>query len=132
MTSHSDERRRWVRSNRVEDHGITGSRIRPGHAAALVDVSGGGALIESVRRLLPGAAVELQLDREHERINVRGTIARSAVSRLHPSIVWYRGAVVFETVLPGFPSVASDGYSVLPHVRRSAAPFRVRNTPDVL
>jgi hypothetical protein len=108
------------------------TRIRPGHVASIVDVSAGGALIETARRLLPGSTIELQLDREHDHVAVRGTIARCAVSRLHPAIVWYRGAIVFDSVLPGFPSASSDGYCVLPHVRRSGASFRAPTTPDVL
>ncbi len=111
---------------------MTSSRIRPGHPAVIVNASAGGALVETPRRLLPGSTIELQFDRGGTRLAVRAVVVRSSVSRLHSASVWYRGAVSFESPVPGFPATTADGYSVLPHVQRDATPFRAPTTPDVL
>ena len=50
------------RLQEVEQHRIIATRIRPGHLARIVDVSGGGALIETMYRLLPGTSVELHVE----------------------------------------------------------------------
>jgi len=132
MKPHDDDRRRSCRRRSHEEHGIVATRIRPGHSATVVDVSAGGALIETPRRLLPGSTVELQVDRAHDRIAIRGSVGRCSVSRLTPTCVWYRGAIVFERMLPWFPTEAGDGYSVLPHQNRGGTPFRASATQTPL
>ncbi len=129
---HHTERRQSVRRRSMDEHGITATRIRPGHPASILDVSAGGALIETERRLLPGSCVELQLDRGNERIAARGSVCRCAVSRVQATSVWYRGAIVFERPIPWFLIGSGAGYSVLPHENRGGTPFRAPTTPDVL
>jgi hypothetical protein len=68
----------------------------------LIDISSGGALIETGHRLLPGTSVELLLERHHYRASVRGRVLRCSVVRLHPSSVCYRGAIGFDRSLPWF------------------------------
>lgn len=92
-------------------------RIRPGHEGSIVDVSPSGALIETVRRLLPGTVVDLQLETETERVAVRGRVVRCAVSSVHPCRIIYRGAVVFDRYIGCFgasPIVNTDRRSGLP------------------
>ena len=57
---------------RQEGHGIQSMHVRPGHQAMLINISAGGALIETGHRLLPGSNVDLVLDRSRYRATVRG------------------------------------------------------------
>jgi hypothetical protein len=98
MTTHQDRRR----STRLQDteHGIVRARVRPGHDVAVIDASAGGLLIETDRRLLPGAAIDLQLATAAGTVAVRGCVLRCTVSRLRAAAVFYRGAIGFERHLP--------------------------------
>jgi hypothetical protein len=68
----------------------------------LINISAGGALVETHRRLLPGASVELLVERHRYRASVRGRVLRSAVARVRPSTIWYRSAIGFDRYLPWF------------------------------
>jgi hypothetical protein len=70
--------------------------LRPGQEVVLVNVSPGGALVESPTRLAPGARTELQLF-GGLRCSVRGRLERCRVSGLEP--LRYEGAIVFENSL---------------------------------
>jgi len=59
----------------------------------LLDLSAGGALLESRARMNPGTRTELQLSGA-ERRYLRGHIRRCRVSGLDP--VRYEGAIVFD------------------------------------
>jgi hypothetical protein len=96
---------------RRDEHGILGARVRPGHDVAVVDVSATGILVETDRRLLPGAPVEMQIETTARTVNVRGRVVRCAVARLRPTLVCYRGAIAFERCLPWFVPDRS-GYHV--------------------
>jgi hypothetical protein len=96
------DRRRARRHHGLENHGVMSTQVRPGYRALLVNISAGGALIETHHRLLPGASVELVVERNHYRANVRGRVLRSAVVRLRQSSVWYRGAIGFDRCLSWF------------------------------
>jgi hypothetical protein len=70
-------------------------RLRPGRPAQIVDVSPGGALIETEWRMLPGMHVELQLGAPVPLYKMKGqffdaTWRRSTAA--HP----VRGALAFE------------------------------------
>jgi hypothetical protein len=86
----------------VEEHRIVSACVRPGHRARLIDVSAGGALIETNHRLLPGTSVELQVQTGTERATVRGQVLRCSVVRVRPTWVCYRGAIAFDRHLPWF------------------------------
>jgi PilZ domain-containing protein len=96
------ERRRTPRHRGVENHGIVSALVRPGHRAMLINISAGGALIESHHRLLPGASIELLVQRHRYRASVRGRVLRSSVVRVRPAAIWYRGAIGFDSYLPWF------------------------------
>ena len=68
----------------------------------LINISAGGALIDTTHRLLPGSSVELLVERNHYRASVRGRVLRCAVVRVRPSAVCYRGAIGFDRCLPWF------------------------------
>ena len=102
MTRGPSDRRGMRRLGALEEHGIVSTSVRPGHRARLIDVSAGGALIETSHRLLPGTTVELQVDTGTDRANVRGQVVRCAVVRVRPTWVCYRGAIAFDRHLPWF------------------------------
>lgn len=103
MTQPAD--RRAARRRRGDEHGIVAVRIRPGHPARVVDVSSAGALLETHYRLLPGAAVDLHMNTDHQHISIRGLVVRCSVSRVQPEMC-YRGAVAFDRRLSWF----ADGH----------------------
>jgi hypothetical protein len=109
MTHGSNERRVSTR-RRAEEYGIKAARVRPGREVEVIDISAGGALIESSHRLLPGAAVDLYLTSDRRQIDpARGRIVRSAVSRLQAALVRYRGAIVFDRNLTSLIDVEPRG-----------------------
>jgi hypothetical protein len=91
------ERRAWPRTLLLGRDDIAGARLLPGWHARVIDLSCGGALIETACRLLPGAQVELQLVRPQALQRVRGRVTRSHVAvldRRHG--IKYRGALMFD------------------------------------
>jgi hypothetical protein len=130
MSHLASDRRQTRRHRQVDEHGIVLTRVKPGHHARLVDVSAGGALIETNHRLLPGASVELHMETEGRRIGIRGRVLRCAVVRLRPASVCYRGAIGFDRHLPWF--VDASGYPVPTAESRPAQPVRANATPQVL
>jgi hypothetical protein len=111
-----------------DDHGIVSVRIRPGHAAAVIDASSHGALLETTHRMLPGHHVELQVETEQTRANVRARVVRCAVAHVRANGLSYRGAVAFERHLPWF---VPDGHAHSHADHRPALPDRAPATPVV-
>lgn len=93
------ERRRAPRHRSIEEHGVTCLRVRPGYEAVVIDISSEGALVETAYRLLPGSAVDLQLEAFARRIAVRGRVLRCAVVVVQAGSVVYRGAILFDRTL---------------------------------
>ncbi len=77
--------------------------LRPGQEVVLLDLSAGGALVESHARMKPGTRTELQLFGSQRR-HVRGQIGRCRVSHLDP--VRYEGAIVFDEHLDWYHALA--------------------------
>jgi hypothetical protein len=97
------DRRVAHRRHSVEQHGVLGARVRPGHEVELIDISAGGALVECGRRLLPGTFVELHLTAADDRCAcVRGRVLRCAVVQVKATGMSYRGAIVFDRDLHWF------------------------------
>ena len=94
------ERRRSPRHHDIGGHGVVTARVRPGLDVSIVDVSSGGVSIECAHRLMPGAFVNLHLQREGGKADVvRGRVLRCSVVRLRPSAVLYQAAIAFERQL---------------------------------
>ena len=129
MTASPVDRRHFRRSG-IAEHGIISARVRPGHYAAVVDVSAGGALVEIARRLLPGASVELQIETAHRRTALRGRVLRCAVTRLHPTAVAYRAAIAFDLQWPGFADTDWHEYLVPGSGGQPSPADRVSATPN--
>jgi len=117
---------------RSTNHDIVSARVRPGRQVAVIDISSGGALIETHHRLLPGTSVELHVEQSDRRITLRGRVLRCAVSRVQPSAVSYRGAIAFDRHLPWFVNEPARGYVVHTSESRSGNAFRADATHDVL
>jgi hypothetical protein len=99
MTPRSSERRLYFRRTACEYH-IVSARVRPGHWAAIVNVSDGGALVETARGLRPGTTVDLQFGTPERQTFVRGRVVRCAVTELRSSSVLYHAAIAFEYPIP--------------------------------
>lgn len=73
--------------------------LRPGLTVAIVELSTGGALVESAAPVRPGATTELGLEGvDGRRRAVSARVIRCWVAALEP--LRYRSAVRFEHVLP--------------------------------
>ena len=129
MNGRSDQRR-LRRSHEVEEHGIVSTSVRPGYRARLLNISAGGALIETSHRLLPGSAVELQMEARDGRTSVRGRVVRCSVSKVRASSVCYRGAIAFERQLPWLPE--ENGYPLPIGERRSGRVHRADATQELI
>jgi hypothetical protein len=130
MTVGVGERRHARRFEHFEEHRIVATRVRPGHRAQLVDISAGGALIETQYRLLPGTSVELHMETDTQHIRVRGEVLRCAVVRVRPTGVCYCGAIRFDRYLPWF--VAESGAPLNSPDSRPLNPLRASATPKAI
>jgi hypothetical protein len=130
MSLVAKERRALPRFREAMAHGISALRVRPGHHADLVDVSEGGALLETMHRLLPGTSVELHMETKSGKTSVRGRVVRCTVSKLFPESVWYRGAVQFDRHLPW--CIGEHGYGLPGAERPARRDARVDATQDAI
>lgn len=93
------DRRRAVRRPAGHFGFATPAVLRPGVTVAVVELSAGGALVESSARVRPGASTELGLDGvDGRRCAVPARVVRCWVTALDP--LRYRCAVTFEGWLP--------------------------------
>jgi len=106
MTPRLSERRLHFRRSASEHH-VVSARVRPGHWAAIVNLSDGGALVETVRGLRPGTSVDLQFGTTERQTFVRGRVVRCAVLELRSSSVLYQAAIAFEYPIPMRERVAA-------------------------
>ena len=94
------DRRRAIRKQRAELSWLLGLRLQPGLEVALVNLSTGGALVETPTRLRPGVRAVLRLTDAAGSWTVSGLVSRSWVSALaREHGVVYRGAVVFDEAI---------------------------------
>lgn len=91
------DRRRSERATAVGMRWLRSVRLLPGRDIALINISSGGALIESETRLVPGAHVNLHLQSTGGRLQLRGRLLRCAVSAVAAERgLRYLGALAFE------------------------------------
>ncbi len=104
------DRRRAIRRKRAELSWLRGLRLRPGLDVALVNLSAGGALIETPTRLRPGARTVVRVRGAAGSWTVSGSVSRSWVAAIEPAHgVVYRGALVFDEALD-LPRSGTDGW----------------------
>ncbi len=95
-----NERRAWPRTFVLDEEVAAAARLLPGWCVRIIDLSLGGALVETECRLLPGAVVELQLAGSGAAQRVRGRVIRSQVAALDSQQgIRYRGALMFDRQL---------------------------------
>lgn len=113
MSAHH-ERRRHPRLTRLEWQGSVQARIRPGHDVLVIDLSQNGALVETGRRLTPGATADVQLEAPDGRHTTRALVVRSYVCALLADVVLFRSALMFEQPLPSLRQEAVTVLSRIP------------------
>ena len=94
------ERRASPRIPGLASAGMDRARLRPGRTSQIVDLSSGGALIETDWRLLPGMRVEIQVGEPVALFRVTGRILRCHVALVGRERIRYRGAMMFEEQVP--------------------------------
>ena len=91
------ERRRHVRRPATDLAWLRAVRLRPGLDAVAVDLSPGGALVETATRLRPRMKTVLQLTSDDGEMRASGEIVRAWVSAIVPGRgILYRGALRFD------------------------------------
>lgn len=110
----SKDRRASRRRTSDEIGWLSEAKLRPGLDAAVIDLSHGGALVETHRRLLPGARVVLQLLGPQVRLVVPATVLRCYVfAVVRDRGVRYRGALAFDKTLDvNREGNAREGYAI--------------------
>src|SRR5689334_13800618 len=81
-------------------------RLKYGPVVSLIDLSSGGAQIETSSRLHPGAVVVVQISGTGGEVALPSTVVRSQVSRIVPQAM-YRSAVSFRRLFEA-PEPAAD------------------------
>ena len=130
MSERTPDRRQTRRHLDADEHGVVSARVRPGHRAKVIDMSAGGALIETTHRLLPGTPVELHVETRSHQTNVRGRVLRCAIVLVRPSWLCYRGAIGFDRHLPWL--LDDDRGATAFAATRSPLPARAVATLEVI
>ena len=100
-------------------------RLKYGPVVSLIDLSSGGAQIETASRLHPGAIVVVQISGAGGEVAMPSTVIRSQVSRVAPYAM-YRAALSFKRTFEApqrTPERASDAFANLvgDHARMTGA-----------
>jgi PilZ domain-containing protein len=93
IESKIQDRRAYRRFQASRLRGLTATTLYSPQPLNIIDVSSGGALIESDRRLIPGERESLAFSGP-QAIRVAGKVLRVEIVRLHPRLV-YRSAIQF-------------------------------------
>jgi hypothetical protein len=112
------ERRATARAPTPRADAFVRAWLRSGAEIRLLDLSAGGAQIESARRLLPGARIDLQVQTAAGRFVLTGRLIRAEVSALSPNAVHYRAGLAFE------PASAASAASLARFLQGSGYPAR--------
>ena len=106
-----DDRRSSIRRTLSELSWLTQVRVKYGPTVSLIDLSAGGAQIETTSfRLEPGSTVVVQIAAESEAFAVPSLVLRSQVSRIVASGATYRTALAFKRRLdlPDLPEAETS------------------------
>jgi hypothetical protein len=100
----SDERREWPRVS-ATDLSETALRLANGAEVRLVDLSRGGARLETDRRMLPNSTIAVKLVTGTDSFVATGVVVRSRVIRLSQGGLGYDVAIAFSETLHQLPSL---------------------------
>jgi hypothetical protein len=101
--SPSTSERQWPRLNPGDTLPLEGITLGQGSMAQVVDISCGGALIETDVRLCPQAKIGFKVQTTQGTFRVTGSVLRSSIKALQDTPI-YQSAIVFEnplTILDG-------------------------------
>jgi hypothetical protein len=90
------ERRQTRRQSPGTGDSLCRVKLRIGPELAVIDIAGGGVLVEGTARLAPGARVDLHVVPRQGRVLVRTTVVRAWVFRLRSDAVTYRAGLRFD------------------------------------
>ena len=102
------ERRKWPRVS-AERLAQVAARLSTGADVRLVDLSRGGARLETDRRMLPNSTIALKLLASDAQFVVTGRVVRSRVIRLAAGGLGYDVAVSFNEPLHHFSELPEAG-----------------------
>jgi len=91
-------KRQWVRLNPENTPSLKGIALNQGSKARVVDISRGGALIETDARLGPQTKIRLKVFTEQGDALIMGSVLRSSIKSLKGTPI-YESAIVFENPL---------------------------------
>jgi hypothetical protein len=85
MTTPPDRRKHVrVRGNRVAP--LHGLRLRTGHQARILDLSRGGASVETEARLAPGSPLQVVVTWGETSLPAESTVVSARVIQIHPTL----------------------------------------------
>lgn len=96
VTDHAQDRRQTPRRTPGMEEPLRRVKLRIGPELNVIDISGGGAMVEGTARLAPNARIDVHVVPRTGRILVRTTVVRACVSRLRGDSVTYRAALRFD------------------------------------
>jgi len=91
-------KRKYARLSLENTPSIKGIALTQGNTARVVDISRGGALIESDVRLCPQTKIGFKILTEKGDLRVSGSVLRSSIKSLQGTPI-YQSAIVFENPL---------------------------------
>lgn len=83
---------------------LNGAFLRSGASVELIDISSGGALVESEERLAPNTKICLKITTDKGTLTLHGRILRSIISQLKGTLR-YRSGIAFDDKFPLQPEV---------------------------
>ena len=87
--------RQWSRLSPENTPALKGIALTQGNTARVVDISRGGALIETDVRLCPQTKISFKVLMEQGDVRITGSVLRSSIKSLKGTPI-YESAIVFE------------------------------------
>ncbi|MCL2878288.1 MAG: PilZ domain-containing protein [Acidobacteria bacterium] len=97
-------KRQWTRLSPENTPSLKGIALTQGNTARVIDISRGGALIETDVRLCPQTKITLKVLLEQGDYRITGSVLRSSIKSLTGTPI-YKSAIVFENPLTALDSL---------------------------
>jgi hypothetical protein len=123
------ERRRTHRFPATAIPGLKTVNLGTGPEVELVNISRGGALVESLTRLTPSSNISLRLLAGESSFVIRGRVLRSQVAGFLGSMLKYRSAIQFTQEFVLLPEVESPVSDAEPRISPQSAGSSPAATP---